>query len=88
MTHYHFNFFQIQLATAEKEWRLLLSKYRQLVTDSIELRLELETCKFELDRITAKSTPKPHVTPKEPAKLAAEHSGSSLEFDAHFVKVS
>ena len=49
-------FMQVQLTTAEREWKLLLSKYRQLITDSIELRLELEACRFEADQLRKTST--------------------------------
>ena len=69
---------QMQLATAEKEWKILLGKYRQLVMEGIELRLELEATRFEADRLRSikSSTTSPPVDP-----LAASSAAQKRNFD-------
>ena len=75
------------MAKAEKEWKILLGKYRQLVMDSIELRLELEATRFEADRLrsikstttttnAAPNTVNPLVNP-----LPASSAGQKSNFD-------
>ena len=74
----------MQLATAEKEWKILLGKYRQLVMEGIELRLELEATRFEADRLRAikSSTTRPPVQPLPPKNpVAASSAGQKGNFE-------